>query len=292
MPPAGLVQLNDVYGIANLAPDAADRVEVRVTGGAGRVAAWATPVDDSTNDGAFVAAHPAASALLIPAVARSAGQFGARFVSDLKISNAGPAPARVQVGFSPFAGPGLAPVTVTLAANETRAYADVLGTLLAATDDTAGALRISALDGASVYASTRTSTTEGGRSYGLAVDPAVPLSQAAAGRSLALAFLASTTTLRTNVGFVETSGISTLLRTSLFAPDGTKVATRDLRLDPFAAVQWNDVFAEMQTAPLPAASLVVDVLSGGGATAYAVVVDNRTNDASYFPASLLPAPAP
>ncbi len=92
VPPAGLVQLNDVYGMAGLEPDAADRIEVRVTGGAGRVAAWATPVDDSTNDGAFVAARSAASDLLIPAVARTAGQFGARFVTDLKISNAGAAP--------------------------------------------------------------------------------------------------------------------------------------------------------------------------------------------------------
>ncbi len=292
VPPAGLVQLNDVYAIAKLAPDASDRVEVRVTGGAGRVSAWATPVDDSTNDGAFVAAHAAASALLIPAVARSAGQFGARFVTDLKISNAGPAPVRVEVGFSPFTGPALAPATITLAGNETRAYPDVLGTLLAAVDDTAGALRVSALDGGSVYASTRTATSDGARSYGLAVDPAVPGSQAAAGRALALAFLASSPARRTNVGFVETNGVSTLLRVNLFAPDGTRVATRDLRLDPFAAVQWSDVFAQMQAAPRPAASLVVDVLSGGGATAYAVVVDNRTNDASYFPASLVPATAP
>ncbi len=132
----------------------------------------------------------------------------------------------------------------------------------------------------------------GGRSYGLAVDPAAPTAQAVAGRALALAFLASSPARRTNVGFVETGGLSTLLRATLFAPDGTKVATRDITLDPLAAVQWNDVFAEMQAAPLPAASLVVDVLSGGGAAAYAIVVDNRTNDASYFPASLIAAPAP
>ena len=292
VPAAGLVQLNDIYAIAQLPPDSTDRIEVRVTGGAGRVAAWATPVDDSTNDGAFVAAHPAASSLLIPAVARSAGQFGARFVTDLKLSNAGAAPVRVQVGFSPSRGPALAPVLVTLAGNETRAYRDVLGKLLAAVDDTAGALRISVLGGGAVYASTRTSTSDGGRSYGLAVDPVAPTSQAAAGRELALAFLASSPTRRTNVGFVEAGGLSTLLHATLLAPDGTKVATRDIRLDPFAAVQWDDVFAEMQASPLPGASLIVDVLSGGTVTAYAIVVDNRTNDASYFPASLVPAPAP
>ena len=47
----------------------------------------------------------------------------------------------------------------------------------------------------------------------------------------------------------------------------------------------------METSPLPDASLVVDVLSGGGAAGYAILLDNRTNDASYFPAVLVPAPA-
>jgi hypothetical protein len=48
----------------------------------------------------------------------------------------------------------------------------------------------------------------------------------------------------------------------------------------------------MQTAPLADASLLVDVVSGGSVAAYAILVDNRTNDASYFPAALVPAPAP
>jgi len=57
---------------------------------------------------------------------------------------------------------------------------------------------------------------------------------------------------------------------------------------PNEAVQWNDVFAEMSTSPLEQASLLVDVLGGGSATAWATLVDNRTNDGSYFPATLVP----
>jgi hypothetical protein len=285
------VQVNDVYGMTALAPNPSDRIEVRVTGGAGRVSAWATPVDDSTNDGSFVAAHPASASLLIPAAARSAGQFGARFVTDLKVSNAGNAPVKVRFEFSPLAGPPPVPAILVLAANETRAWDDVLGALFDATSDTSGALRISALEGGAVYASTRTATTVGGRSYGLAVDPTAPSALATPGRRLALTFLSSSDTHRTNVGFVETGGVPTHLRATLFAPDGTAVAAREFALGPGAAVQWNDVFAEMETSPLPDASLVVDVLSGGGAAGYAILLDNRTNDASYFPAVLVPAPA-
>ena len=41
-----------------------------------------------------------------------------------------------------------------------------------------------------------------------------------------------------------------------------------------------------------AESLLVDVLDGGSATVWATLVDNRTNDGSYFPATLIAAPAP
>jgi hypothetical protein len=290
VPAAGLVQVNDVYALTRLVPDAADRIEVRVTAGPGRVAAWATPIDDSTNDGSFVSAHPASASLLIPAAARSAGQFGARFVTDLKISNAGLDPVTVKVAFSPLSGPAPDPAFVVLRGSETRAFDDVLGTLFGATADTAGALRISTPEGGALHASSRTSTTERGRSYGLAVDPAAGGALAGPGRQLALTFLSSSAVRRTNVGFVETSGLATRVTATLLAPDGTRVATRELALDALGAVQWNDVFAEMGAAPLADASLVVDVVSGGSVAAYAILVDNRTNDASYFPASLVAAP--
>ncbi len=289
VPPGGLVQMNDVYSLTNLAPDPADRIEVRVTGGAGRIAAWATSVDDSTNDGSFVAARPAAARLLIPVVVRSTAGPGPPSVTDLKLSNAGAAPSRVQIAFFPLSGPASPPAIVTLAGNETRAYDDVLGTLLAA-GDASGAIRITALDGGTVYASARTSTTDGVHSYGFAVDPSFASAQAGPGRQLALTFLSSSPSRRTNVGLVETGGFVTRLRATLIAPDGTVAATLDFSLDPFGAVRTDDVFAAMQAAPLPDASLVVDVLSGGSAVGYSILVDTRTSDASYFPATLVPSP--
>jgi hypothetical protein len=66
------------------------------------------------------------------------------------------------------------------------------------------------------------------------------------------------------------------------------VAVRALTLSPNQAVQWNDVFFEMQTPSLEQASMLVDVVDGGSATAWATLVDNRTNDGSYFAATLVP----
>ncbi|MGZ6970438.1 MAG: hypothetical protein ACXVID_02100, partial [Thermoanaerobaculia bacterium] len=129
---------------------------------------------------------------------------------------------------------------------------------------------------------------DGARSYGVAVDPVSVAGDAVPGRTLALTFLSGSALQRTNVGFVETAGAPTSLRVSLLTPSGVAVATRTLALGPNEAVQWNDVFAEMATAPLEQASLLVAVLDGGSVAAWATLIDNRTNDGSYFRATLVP----
>lgn len=288
VPAGGLLQVNDVYAAVNLPPDAADRFEIRVVSGAGRVVPFATPVDDSSNDGAFSGAAVAGIDLLLPAVARADGRFGARYVTDLKIANTGASPARVKVSFFATSGGAFSPVLVTLAGGETRFLDDALGQLFAPASDVSGALRLIALDGAAILASSRTYTLDGARSYGVAVDPVSGAGAAVPGRTLALTFLSGSALQRTNVGFVETGGAVTSLRVSLLTSSGVAVATRTLALGPNEAVQWNDVFAEMSTPPLEQASLLVDVLDGGSATAWATLVDNRTNDGSYFPATLVP----
>ncbi len=288
VPAGGLLQVNDIYTAANILPDAADRLEIRVVSGRGRIAPFATTVDNSSNDGAFAGAAVAGTDLLLPTVARADGRFGARYVTDLKIANTAASPARVKVSLFPTSGGIFSPVLVTLAGGETRFLDDALGQLFAPVSDVSGALRLTALDGTAILASSRTYTLDGSRSYGVAIDPSSGAAVAGPGRTLALTFLSSSELQRTNVGFVETGGAATTLRVSLLNPAGVAVAARTLALGPNEAVQWNDVFAAMSTPPLEQASLLVDVLDGGSATAWATLVDNRTNDGSYFPAALVP----
>ncbi|MGE5716890.1 MAG: S8 family peptidase [Acidobacteriota bacterium] len=288
VPAGGLLQVNDLYGTANLSPDAADRFEIRVVSGTGRVVPYATPVDNSSNDGAFAGAAAASGELLLPTVARADGRFGARYVTDLKIANTGTSPARIKLSFFPTSGGAFSPALVTLAGGETRFLDDVLGQLFAPTSDVSGALRLVALDGAAIFASSRTYTVESGRTYGVAVDPVSGPGEAVPGRTLALTFLSGSPLQRTNVGFAETRGAATRLRVSLLTSSGVAVATHSLALGPNEAIRWNDVFSEMSAPPLEQASLLVEVLDGGAATAWATLVDNRTNDGSYFPAALVP----
>jgi subtilisin-like proprotein convertase family protein len=289
VPGGGLLQVNDIYTAARIPPDASDRFEVRILSGDGRLTAFATPVDDSSNDGAFSGTAVAGTDLLLPAVARANGQLGARFVTDLKLANAGASPARVKITFMPTSGGASSQVLVTLAGGETRFLDDALGQLFAPASDTSGALRLTALEGAAFFASSRTYTLDGARSYGVTIDPvSVASSDAGPGRTLALTFLSGSSLHRTNVGFVETAGLATHLRVSLFSASGAVVAVRAVTLSPNEAVQWNDVFFEMQTPALEQASMLVTVVDGGSATAWATLVDNRTNDGSYFAATLVP----
>jgi subtilisin-like proprotein convertase family protein len=287
VPAGSLVQMNDIHATVGALLDENDRFEIRVVAG-GNVVGFATAIDNRTNDGAFVSAAPPQSDLLIAATARAAGKFGARFQTDLKLSNGSASQVRVKVSFQPTLGPAFDPVLVTLGSRETRLFADVLGQLFVTSDDAAGALHLTVLDGGAVSASSRTYTDAGGGSYGLAIDPATPSGQAGPGQRLALSFLSGSDRSRTNVGFVETAGLLTHARFTVYSPVGQRLASRDFSLAAFGAVQWNDVFALLAIPPLEDASAILEVIDGGILAAHSIQLDNRTNDGNFFPAVLLP----
>ena len=81
------------------------------------------------------------------------------------------------------------------------------------------------------------------------------------------------------------------MRVTLLDVAGERLAVRELLLERYEAVQWNDVFAEMGAPPRENASALVEVLDGGAVIAHAIRVDNRTNDASLLPGRVLrPSP--
>ena len=287
VPAGSLVQMNDIHAALGALLDQNDRFEIRAVSG-GRVVGFATAIDNQTNDGAFVSAAPPQSDLLIAATARAAGKFGSRFQTDLKLSNGSASPVRVKVSFQPTLGPAYDPVLVTLGSRETKLFADVLGQLFLTSDDAAGALHLTVLDGLAISASSRTYTNVDGKSYGLAIDPATPSGQAGPGQRLALSFLSGSDRSRTNVGFVETAGLPARARLTVYSPAGQRLASRDFSLPAFGAVQWNDVFALLAIPAQEDASAILEVLEGGALAAHSIQLDNRTNDGNFFPAVLLP----
>ncbi len=283
-------QVNDVHKALNLAATPGDLLELRVLSGAGRVVGWATAVDNGSNDGLLVTASRLRRDVFLPATARAPGRFGAFFRTDLKISNPWPAPANVRISYFPSRGEGPFQLVLSLGAWETRLFEDVLESLLGVRGDAAGALRLTVLgDSPGVVVSSRTWAEEPGKSYGLAIG-VLENAEAVAREKIALTFLASSPRSRTNLGFLETFGIQTFVRVTLLDTDGAKVATRDLVLERYQAVQWNDVFAEMGAPPRAEASVLVEVVDGGGVIAHAIRIDNLTNDASFLPGRVIRRP--
>ena len=283
-------QVNDLHGALGVTAAESDLIELRVLSGPGHVVGWATAVDNGSNDGLFVTATGLRRDAYLPAASRAPGRFGAYFRTDLKVSNPRPAPTNVRVSFYPTTGGAPSQIVLGLGAWETRLFEDVLDSLLSLPGDGAGALRLTVLgDAPGIVVSSRTHAEEPGKSYGLAIG-VLEHSEAAAGDEIALSFLSSTPATRTNVGFLETSGVPTTLRVTLLGVDGERLAERELLLAPLQAVQWNDVFAEMGAEPREEASAVVQVVEGGAAMAHAIRIDNRTNDASFVPGLVVRRP--
>lgn len=289
VPALSSIQVNGLYDTLGILGEETDRYEVRVVSGAGKVIPFVSGIDNRTNDGVYSGPMRPRPDLLLPAAAHAPGRFGAFFRTDVKLTNPLPRPISVKVSYFPLSGPTFEPRVVGLGPGETLVVPDVLDTLFSPAGDAAGALRLTALDGETVTASSRTYTdAPGGGSYGLAIEPPQGEWEATPGRKMALTFLAGSADVRTNVGFLETSGRDTIARFTLLSPSGETLATRDLGIPARTAIQWNDVFAELDAKPIPDASALVEVLSGGSLAAHAIQLDNRTNDAGFLPAVLLP----
>lgn len=285
--PFGSRQINDVHQSAAVTATSGDLFELRVLSGSGRVFAWTTAVDNGSNDALLVTASRLRRDAYLPAAARSPGRFGSFFRTDLKIANPWPSPVNVRISYFPSKGDGPFQLILSLGAWETRLFEDALSSLLGLPEDSAGALRLTVLgDSPGIVASSRTYAEETAKSYGLAID-ILENAEAVPGEKIALTFLSSSSGTRTNLGFLETFGFSTRVRVTLLDVAGEILAVRELLLDRYEAVQWNDVFAEMGALPRENASALVEVLSGGAVIAHAIRVDNRTNDASFLPGRVL-----
>jgi subtilisin family serine protease len=280
-------QINDVHRSAAVTATAEDLFEVRVLSGSGRAVAWATAIDNGSNDGLLDMASQLRRDAYLPAAARSPGRFGSHFRTDLKLANPWPSPVNVRVSYSPSKGDGPFQLILSLGAWETRLFEDALSSLFGLPDGSAGALRLTVLGNApGIVASSRTCTEDSSRSSGFAVS-VLEDAEAVSGERIALTFLSSSVGTRTNLGFLETLGVVTRVRVTLLDVAGLPLAARELLLDRNQAVQWNDVFAEMDAAPRENASALVEVLDGGAVIAHAIRVDNRTNDASFLPGKVL-----
>jgi hypothetical protein len=245
--------------------------------------------------------------VVLPGVARVAGDRGASWRTDVNVTNVSAVAVTVDVVFFPTGGGDNTqalsqPVSLgTIAPGATLQYADIFENLLGI-DSGSGALVFfsAAADAPQLFepvvvtGRVYNATPEG--TYGLAApglpwyDEASPQAASVGADAHLLAGLASNTDYRSNVGVWNGSDVSTSIvaRIEIRNANGQVVARTDLSLPPLAHRQINDILATLGLSGQGYLARV-SVLSYTSSEpnprpylfAYAAVIDNRTNDAIF-----------
>jgi hypothetical protein len=295
VPPRGLEQVVDVFGVAGAGDRELAWATVEVTTQGALVWAYASVIDNRTGDPTIVPMHPPPSGTArsvpafeqtVAAAAHAPGAFESLWRTDLAVVNASGTEVAVDVRFVP-AGGGEPVTKAERVAPGTRAWSDVLVSLfdLDTASAVSGALHFRS-DGPLVVSSRTFNVTAQG-SFGAHLAGIERSGALTPERPGVLPQLKRTASTRTNVGLANPGASPVSVAILLRAADGTGLGTEKLvTVPPGGLVQENDVFASCGAGDAPIAWARIEVRTvGGEAVAYASVIDNRTGDPTIIPMS-------
>jgi len=254
--------------------------------------AYASMIDQKTNDPAFIEAVPldrltAAETVTVPGI----GRIGA-WRSDLLLLNPHAAPLTLSLSYRGDNGLTRSSATVVLGSGVSTTLTDVIGNALFTpkiSGDTIGAVTISAKTATPfVFARTYNQTARGTFGQGIA-----PLGAAAQKlertRVAVLAGVQEDDKTYTNLGLMSfaPSGDRSLVKITLLdAADRSVAGTLSLPLDADESRIVPHILTLFGTKT--SGTLQLELESGGPVWVYASLVDQLTKDPEYVPASILP----
>jgi hypothetical protein len=267
------------------------RLEVEVTSATGKVTAYASVVDNVTNDPLLVfpvqKGSVSASRYVLPGV----GDFDIGFAhwkSDVRIYNSAQTsvPVTLTYNYHDAAGaPAQVSTTMTLQGGEVRALDNLIVSVFPTLPpQTAGSLVVSTASSSALVATARTYTQTTSGTYGQFIPAATPADAVGSGeRSLQLLQLEASERFRTNIGLAETSGSAATAHVSLILPDSKFAISTDI---PLAANEFRQIsLGSFGAGTVYNGRVTVSVTNGTGrVTAYASVIDQLTQDPTYVPA--------
>jgi hypothetical protein len=281
------LQLNSVlaqHGLTNLSDG---RIEARVTGGLGKVTAYASVVDNHTGDSLLVSPVSVkslgASKYVLPGIA-DLSNGATNWRSDLRIYNAGEANVAANVTFYPQEG---TPITkqVNVAAHEVRTFDSALQTLFGVNNQ-GGAVQIVTASATPLVATGRTYNETVNGSFGQFV-PAVTLNEAAGRdtRALQLLQVEESARYKTNLGLAEVNGKAATVEITVVPPDSRVAAVTTIELPANGFQQYTSILKSIGITNSYNVRMSIKVTKGEGRiTSYASVIDLNTGDPTYIPA--------
>ncbi len=284
--PMSFHQVANVFqdmGIAGNHPSA--RAEVTITG-EGAVMAYASIIDNTTNDAVFTPAQKllGVSPEADRSLAVTASAHGAKdtlWHTDVRVLNPTAGDLDVSYVYRPVNG---TPVTQTLTVPSMNVlYAgNVLSQIFNISGDSYGSMEVKA--NAPLLLSSRIYTGVEG-TYGQYLPSHRSDEGIVAGGRGILLGLRTDEGFRTNLGLTEINGGNLQVRLRLFDMAGNPLMERPAVLAPYQYLPVNDLFAQWGLSGTYEGYLVIEGLDGAGRlAAYASVVDNLTGDAIYIPA--------
>lgn len=286
-PTKGFVHL-DVDAVARgegFVFDSAATTSCEQCGGGGQISGGGGGGADVTQEWGVVRAS-LQQRLVIPGVSRVPGAYNSTWRTDIVVQNTWDEPLDVGLRFVPRVGTG-SPTTVSLklAPRELRHIPDVVLSTFNL-ENAGGALYIMPPLGRDVVATSRTYTVSPAGTFGMGVN-AIDVYAAASSRfpvSFAGAFLGID--YRTNVIATNAEPRPTQVSLEVHGISG-KIGRDDVTLavDQQSESQMNSASLSLSIAPWETGSLIFRPKTGQ-AIPSVVVIDNRTNDPTYFPPDL------
>ncbi|HEX6099968.1 MAG TPA: hypothetical protein VF432_26895 [Thermoanaerobaculia bacterium] len=266
------------------------RVEVEVTSAGGKVSAYASVLNNRTNDPLMVfpvqPARTTAERYVLAGIAEL--NAGSNFHSDMRMYNAGSSAVTATLVFHPFGSetPSVPPVHITLNPGEVRAVDDVLPTLWPGLSGGGSVIATTPGPSSLVLTAQTFSLQPDGGTKGQFI-PGVTFREAAGlgDRPLEVLQLEQSDQYRSNVGFVEVTGKPALIEVIAFEPDTKTSRVTQIPLKANEYVQYARFLSSMGLGTVYNGRVSVKVVSGEGRVyAYGSTVDNDTEDPTYVPA--------
>lgn len=281
------VQLNQILPDLELGAGADPYVALTVVQGDGRVTAYGSIVDNLSGDAVFVSGvtPQVTPYLLVPVVARTHGQSGTQWRSDLRVLNDGSFSIHVDAELRFQGSIGLPPVVESFELQPGQAVTidDVVQTLFGY-DSAVGSLRLIPREGPAAICATSRTANHGGPegTYG----QYVPSVKANGGvHRGVLLHVDKDEATRSNLGLLETDGRSVGIEIRLLDEVGRPLGSfTRMTLGPWESVQLNDIFDVLGAAEHRNARVELVKDSGSGSFfAYASVIDADSGDAIFVP---------
>lgn len=267
------------------------RVEVEATSPTGKVSAYASVLNNLTDDPLLVfpvqAGRTKASRYVIAGIAEFESPFS-NFHSDMRIYNAGTATETVTLWYYDRGqtNPGAEPRQITLAPGEVRAINGVLPTLWPGLIG-GGSIVATASPEASLVLTAQTfSRQANGGTKGQFIPGVTATDGVGPGeRAIEVLQLEQSAQYRSNVGVVEITGAPVELEISMVEPDSKVTVSVPYTLQANEYRQFDRIlesFGNLGT--VYNGRVAIRVIGGTGRVyAYGSMVDNRTEDPTYVP---------